>query len=123
TKFSMTPPSTTSPLGRKWDFSLLDGNNTISFSAYDGPFGPDSDSGTVVLDYTHSEVRISLLAANIINASLKPGTILKNFVVSTESVVQLDSTLPLGRAYVPPDSSEDGAIAPATTTYKVGTPS
>jgi hypothetical protein len=116
---ALTKSEQNSPFGRQWELTAKDGNSSLGFDVYDGPFGTFFSAGTGVLDYAHNEVRISVPVKDI-TLPLTPGTVLTGFSVSTSTVVEFDPAATLGNAFAPPGGSEDSATAPATVKYMVG---
>lgn len=118
----LTQSDSTRPYGREWslDFTTSTGH-TSEFTAYDGPFGQQS-AGHLTMDYAHNEVRISAKLSDLPFA-LPKGTTLGVLQAYTYAPVQFPANPAGSHGFLAPAlSSEDSALAPATSKYSVGTP-
>jgi hypothetical protein len=90
-----TGTDTTSPTGRQWTLSFTIDGHLVSFSIYDGPFGPMTSypGDKPVFDTTKNEIRFTTTLAQLANASATPeiknkASVLTAFNASSKETVE-----------------------------------
>jgi len=118
----LTTSDSMAPLGRQWQFTLRDGNTSLGFNIYDGPYGHVPDNA--VFDTKNNEIRLSM-KTSAFTAPLKLGTVLSDFNLTSQVAIENPTATQqsLGVVMLVPGGTEDYASGLPTVNYKIGTPS
>ncbi|HWL34937.1 MAG TPA: hypothetical protein VNQ77_01965 [Frankiaceae bacterium] len=113
----LTKDDTLAPTGRTWNISFTNGTQSVGMSAYLSPLGGEQFSTKKgVFDYAKDQIRIHVALADIPNAKIKKGSVLRGFYLATNVVVGLDPSLNAGSSFAPLGGSTDSTTSTAAFT-------